>query len=196
MRRTGRDSRLQFVHTCSLSLGHLSSSPFLLSLSGSCRFGDRCRFSHGAGHTPAPRAPRAPRGESGAPRDNTCYAFAQNGSCKFGDACRFSHGGAAPGAAAASSSAFSSRPRRSRPLASKSQLCFSFSESQQCQYGDQCRFAHGDNDERDLNQLKRRAAGVCYNWKESGECKFGEGCRFAHENIPEGARGADAKVEA
>jgi hypothetical protein len=29
------------------------------------------------------------------------------------------------------------------------------------------RFAHGDNDQRDLAQLKRRAAGVCYNWKES-----------------------------
>jgi len=49
----------------------------------------------------------------------------------------------------------------------------------------QCRFAHGDNDQRDLAQLKRRAAGVCYNWKESGECKFGESCRFAHEDIPE-----------
>ena len=91
--------------------------------------------------------------------------------CLFtGDACRFSHGGAAPGAA---SSGSSFRPRRSRPVASKSQLCFSFSESQTCQYGDNCRFAHGENDERDLNQLKRRAAGVCYNWKESGECKFG-----------------------
>lgn len=43
----------------------------------------------------------------------------------------------------------------------------------------------GENDERDLNQLKRRAAGVCYNWKESGDCKFGANCRFAHENLPE-----------
>ena len=35
---------------------------------------------------------------------------------------------------------------------------------QTCQYGDACRFAHGENDNRDLAQLKRRAAGVCYNW--------------------------------
>jgi len=33
------------------------------------------------------------------------------------------------------------------------------------------RFAHGDNDQRDLAQLKRRAAGVCYNWKESVSIK-------------------------
>jgi hypothetical protein len=36
---------------------------------------------------------------------------------------------------------------------------------------------------------------VAVDRKESGECKFGENCRFAHENIPEGARGAEAKAE-
>jgi hypothetical protein len=47
-------------------------------------------------------------------------------------------------------------------------LCLSLfvflSSTQTCQYGDACRFAHGENDNRDLAQLKRRAAGVCYNW--------------------------------
>ena len=50
-------------------------------------------------------------------------------------------------------------------------LCLSLfvflSSTQTCQYGDACRFAHGENDNRDLAQLKRRAAGVCYNWSVS-----------------------------
>jgi len=169
-----------------------NNSCYSFGETGSCRFGDRCRFSHGGAAPGAQRTERKPRREAGEARDNSCYSFAQNGTCKFADACRFSHGGAAPGASSAAGghSAGGFRGRR-RPQASKSQLCFSWSESQTCQYGDQCRFAHGENDDRDLNMLKRRAAGVCYNWKESGECKFGEGCRFAHENIPEGARGAE-----
>ena len=207
------------AHSSPSTAPRLTPHCVVLSCVGSCRFGDKCRFSHGADHPgttrtrtalrsvaaglgPAcgssrltatrttqcggaqeccitllcsydprltlfpslccacvlgvarePRAPRAPRGEKreSAPRDNSCYSFAQSGSCKFGDQCRFTHGDNKSGAASGAS-----RPRGRRPLASKSQLCFSFSESQTCQYGDACRFAHGENDNRDLNMLKRR----------------------------------------
>ena len=50
---------------------------------------------------------------------------------------RFTHGAAGTGAPIASGSR---GPRRERgPRAPKSQLCFAFSESQNCQYGDAVR---------------------------------------------------------
>lgn len=53
---------------------------------GSCNFGEQCRFSHG-GDTEGPSAPRAP---------GICYKFRDNGSCNFGDNCRFSHAAPEP----------------------------------------------------------------------------------------------------
>ena len=45
---------------------------------GTCKFGDSCRFSHDV-------SPRH------APRSQVCDLFRRTGNCKFGDQCRFSH---------------------------------------------------------------------------------------------------------
>lgn len=61
---------------------------------GNCRFGDRCRFSHGDGDNDGMDRRerrnddfRSNRGGS----QGVCYNFRDNGDCRFGDRCRFSH---------------------------------------------------------------------------------------------------------
>ena len=48
--------------------------------SGSCKFGDNCRFSHSSG------ADVARSGSAG-----ICYQFKNAGNCTYGSNCRFSH---------------------------------------------------------------------------------------------------------
>ncbi|GBG28947.1 RNA-binding protein, putative [Hondaea fermentalgiana] len=61
---------------------------FSFQKSGSCKFGDSCRFSHGAG---APAGGNSFNNGGGFAK-KPCFAFQNNGSCKFGDTCRFAHG--------------------------------------------------------------------------------------------------------
>ena len=67
---------------------------------GKCRFGDRCRFTHGnpllpealrlrrQAQLPSPKAAPAV-----APSQQPCLAWNKNGKCRFGDKCKYSHDG-------------------------------------------------------------------------------------------------------
>ena len=59
-------------------------------------------------------------------------------------------------------------------------LCHAFADGAECQYGDECRFRHGENDTRDLLAMRREKAGVCFSLRDNGNCDFGDNCRFSH----------------
>ena len=69
---------------------------------GSCRFGDSCRFAHGqrGGRGGAGRGRGrgrggmrgGGRGGSNNQGQRICFGFRDTGECRFGDACHFSHG--------------------------------------------------------------------------------------------------------
>lgn len=54
---------------------------------GSCDFGDRCRYSHGGGGRDGGRGGGYNKQKAG----GACRQFRKKGSCKFGDSCRYSH---------------------------------------------------------------------------------------------------------
>ena len=76
--------------------------------------------------------------------------------------------------------------------------CYSFQETGNCKFGAQCRFSHGDDQQRQLGggggygggyggQRSYgggfgggRSAGPCYEFRETGACKYGDNCRFSH----------------
>jgi hypothetical protein len=61
-------------------------------------------------------------------------------------------------------------------------VCYKFQESGSCEYAEQCRFKHGDADNRDLDSLKtRKSPGLCYQFRDNGSCEFGDKCRFSHD---------------
>jgi len=132
-----------------------------------------------------------------------CYSYAQRGTCRFGDTCRFRH---ADGEDAPADSEYKTVARRrpaaaaatsstARPYAGgrASQLCHQWSDNGACDYGDRCRFLHGEDDPRP--SVGRRFVGnaasgggdsklfgtnSCYEWAERGTCSHGDRCRFSH----------------
>lgn len=62
--------------------------------------------------------------------------------------------------------------------------CYTFEETGECRYGDECRFTHGEDDTRESRGPKSR--GICYQFQDSGDCKYGSNCRFSHGDAAEG----------
>jgi len=60
---------------------------------GSCKFGDECRFSHDSGSSQG----GASSGGGGSFSSGLCHRFRDSGECKFGTSCRFSHDTGAKG---------------------------------------------------------------------------------------------------
>jgi len=171
---------------------------------GSCRYGDECRFRHGADDSrdlALLRRPRRPKKSNG-----VCYAFRETGECEYGDRCRFSHiDGGSSGASPRGAS-----PRRgTRGGPRKDNICYTFRDTGDCQYGDRCRFKHvkfgGDSpsdggrgnlnrqpkygdygadryaaDAADYDEYDGGNDQICYQFQKSGRCRFGDGCRFEH----------------
>lgn len=63
--------------------------------------------------------------------------------------------------------------------------CYEFEAKGTCVYGDNCRFAHGD-------QMPKR--GVCYKFRDEGDCPFGNKCRFSHD-VDEGGNGGGGEFQ-
>ena len=101
---------------------------------GTCRFGDACRFDH-----IKPRSLRPPKnGKSGAAATTRtdsspgqCYAH-MAGRCKYGDKCRFGH-------TTPQNSGQGKAAKRQKPT----QTCQAFMRTGSCRYGDNCKFQHG-----------------------------------------------------
>jgi len=158
---------------------------------GSCKFGDTCRYSHSAdavgpdgGQGYAPRrfnnggGFRGGRGGfrrggggggggGGRPR-TACFTFRDTGECKYGDTCRFLHGDAASGGDAKDTRGGGGR------------LCHNFRDKGSCQFGDECRFLHGDGDSRPATKPRDPSTIACRQWRADRMCSF-EHCKFSHD---------------
>jgi hypothetical protein len=126
-----------------------------------------------------------------------CRNFSQKGNCRFGEECTYSHGSPdpnakpKPGSEKPASSGRGGRRRRTRGASSSAGRssapkapgqCYNFEENGSCEFGDECRFKHGDGDKRDFTRKPaKKAPGVCYNFQENGECEYGADCRFSHD---------------
>lgn len=127
-----------------------------------------------------------------------CYQFQSEGTCRFGETCRFSHG-----EAGAEDDAYNAgggggyRPRGRGGGGGGNRMCYTFQEQGSCSYGDNCRFSHGENDERKTGGFgggggggagfgggynrAPRSRGVCFTFRDQGSCQYGDGCRFSHD---------------
>jgi len=134
-----------------------------------------------------PKAERRPRRRKPKIRQvdgdgkEVCRNFVKNNQeCRWGEECKFSHGPAVGPAPDDKPEAAAAAPKERRPRLKKPKtpgLCFSFRDSGECEWGDGCRFKHGEEDAREIPQKK---AGPCYRFRD-GNCEYGEKCRFSHE---------------
>ena len=63
----------------------------------------------------------------------------------------------------------------------KTELCKSFIENNFCQYGNKCRFAHGENElviKAKISNYKRK---LCKSFFNEGFCPYGIRCNFRHD---------------
>jgi len=72
------------------------------------------------------------------------------------------------------------------------QQCYQFKDTGACDYGDGCRFWHGDQAPGRDNSRRNnfnddggsfggsRGGGVCFQFRDTGNCSFGDRCRFNH----------------
>lgn len=78
----------------------------------------------------------------------------------------------------------SNSERVRRPLRRKKTsgpgLCFEFRKGGKCEFGEKCRFKHGEEDTRDLVNIFRKYRGVCFQFRDNGTCKYGDKCRYNH----------------
>jgi len=121
-----------------------------------------------------------------------CRNFRNNGKCRFGDDCTYSHeagpaigqpAGEARAPRAASSGGGGGGGRGDRSAPRVPGLCYNFRDEGSCEFGDECRFKHGDGDARDFatKPRARKSTGVCYQFQEQGSCEYGDECRFSHD---------------
>lgn len=63
----------------------------------------------------------------------------------------------------------------------KTELCRNFTERGKCDYGDRCKFAHGEHDLRPRHFDRKYKTQLCRNYHETGECRFKTRCKFIHD---------------
>jgi hypothetical protein len=117
-----------------------------------------------------------------------CRNFSQKGNCRFGEECTYSHSTPDPNAKPkAGTEKKSAGGRRRAPRGTDSGAarvpgpCYSFDEHGSCEYGDECRFKHGDGDKRDFSRKPAKKTQVCYTFQDTGDCEYGADCRFSHD---------------
>lgn len=66
----------------------------------------------------------------------------------------------------------------------KTEMCRNFKERAKCLYGDQCQFAHGKRELRDVVRNTKYKTKHCQKYWVTGYCAYGPRCNFLH-NEPE-----------
>ena len=72
-------------------------------------------------------------------------------------------------------------PSSSRNPRYKTEMCRNFKERSRCIYGDQCQFAHGRNDLRDVVRNTKYKTKLCQKYWVVGYCAYGPRCNFLHD---------------
>ncbi|KAJ1965868.1 hypothetical protein IWQ62_002563 [Dispira parvispora] len=63
----------------------------------------------------------------------------------------------------------------------KTELCRSFAERNYCRYGNQCKFAHGEEELRSRMRHPKYKSELCRNYWTTRTCRYGDRCNFVHE---------------
>jgi len=63
----------------------------------------------------------------------------------------------------------------------KTEMCRNFKEKSKCIYGDQCQFAHGKGDLREVIRNTKYKTKLCQKYWISGYCAYGPRCNFLHD---------------
>jgi hypothetical protein len=181
---------------------------------GSCKFGDKCRFSHLG--TDDPGLPEGVESVRTRKRNAPCFAF-QSGKCQYGKNCRYKHVkltaeqekeareiadiAAAPGRHGA---AFANAGRLyvdgvSEPANAEDavDICYAFQKGE-CTRGAECKFKHTDLQAAKLRRImalpqkaRQRARAIFFNKQRTGQRQGMQ----AHGRRRGGKRGKDGKLQ-
>ena len=62
----------------------------------------------------------------------------------------------------------------------KTEICRNFKETNKCIYGEQCQFAHGKEELRDIVRNTKYKTKLCQKYWINGYCVYGPRCNFLH----------------
>jgi hypothetical protein len=65
----------------------------------------------------------------------------------------------------------------------KTELCKTFLETNFCPYGNKCRFAHGNKELNNKEQIANYKKKLCKSFHSLGYCMYGNRCNFKHFEI-------------
>lgn len=130
---------------------------------GNCRFGDRCKWSHGSSD-----------GNSGG---GSSFGGSSFGGSSFGGS---SFGGSSSGGGGFGGG--SSFGGSGGAGGTSGEVCRNFQRSGQCQYGTSCRHSHDPNAAPASGGFGggAKSGEVCRNFQR-GSCSYGDNCRHLHE---------------
>lgn len=63
----------------------------------------------------------------------------------------------------------------------KTEICRNFKEKAKCVYGDNCQFAHGRRELRDIVRNTKYKTKLCQKYWITGYCAYGPRCNFLHD---------------
>lgn len=163
---------------------------------GTCKYGSRCSFAHGEHEL---RSPHLRRGGN-APGDSTSTAVPpglgqgqdlpqQEGMPQDKD--EDGVDGSVDSSDAGPSTSAGIPKRR------KTRLCTQFMQTGACEYGEACKFAHGEHEFQKINKQAKGLSGdgakggaggnskkfktrLCLKFQQFGQCSYGNSCSFAH----------------
>lgn len=77
----------------------------------------------------------------------------------------------------------------------KTELCSAWRATGQCKYGENCAFAHGEEEIRKkVHVPSMYKTKLCQQFEETGYCSYGHRCQFIHTEKPGETRNKDKKV--
>lgn len=66
----------------------------------------------------------------------------------------------------------------------KTEVCRNYKEGSKCVYGDQCQFAHGRRELREVVRNSKYKTKACQKYWQTGYCAYGPRCNFLHNDGP------------